>query len=238
MEPLDLAALWGRSEPLSGGRGTARVCAVDGRRAVVKRESRGGLSRRLLPDLFLCRRPFQHEFHLMERLNVLGLSPRPLGRQFVRKGALFAAYTLLEYAEGARSLAQLWKEGHLDAAALARAGRGAARLHRAGAVHGDLNAGNLLLADQGEALFLDLRHSRLRPRPASPAGRRRNLLRLARSLHKIRKISGLPWPCGTWEALASGYAEGWGEAEAWLAPWAERCARGFPLRSLWWRTAR
>jgi tRNA A-37 threonylcarbamoyl transferase component Bud32 len=238
MEPLDLAALWGRSEPLPGGRGTARVCTVEDRRAVVKRESRGGLSRRILPDLFLCTRPFRHELRLMERLHALGLSPEPLGSQFVRRGALFAGFTLVAYAERARSLAQLWKEGHLDAAALARAGRGVARLHRACAVHGDLNAGNLLLTDEGEALFLDLRHSRLRTRPASPAQRSRNLLRLARSLHKIRATAGLQWTDGPFDALAAGYAEGWGEAEPWLDSWVTRCVRGFPFRSLWWRRSR
>jgi tRNA A-37 threonylcarbamoyl transferase component Bud32 len=238
MEPLDLAALWGRSEPLPGGRGTARVCTVEDRRAVVKRESRGGLLRRGLPDLFLCRKPFNREFQLMERLHGLGLSPEPLGRQFVRRGALFAAYTLVECADGARSLAQLWREGRLDALTLARVGRGVARLHRAGVLHGDLNAGNLLLPEQGEALFLDLRHSRRLASPPSPALRRRNLLRLARSFHKIRVTEGLQWPDGSWEALARGYAEGWGEAEPWLQSWAARCEREFPFRSLWWRKSR
>jgi tRNA A-37 threonylcarbamoyl transferase component Bud32 len=110
-----------------------------------------------------------------------------------------------------------------------------ARLHRAGVLHGDLNGGNVLVTGQGEALFLDLRHSRFGEGAPPPGRRRRNFLRLARSLHKIRKTAGLVWPEGVWSALASGYAEGWGAREPWLEGWARRCEKGFPIRSLLWR---
>ena len=238
MDEPDLAALWKRSEPLPGGRGTARSCSFEGRKAVVKKESRGGLSRRFLPDRFLFEGPFGREWALAERLHSLGLVPRHICRAFVRSGGFFEVYVLVEHAEGARSLADLWQDSRLDAAALRSAGSGVGRLHSAGVLHGDLNGGNVLIAPEGEPLFLDLRHSILGAPPPSPARRRRNLLRLARSLHKIRATRGLAWPEGIWSALAAGYADGWGEREAWLDGWAARCERGFRFRSLLWRRAR
>jgi len=230
-----LAALWEKAEPMPGGRGTARFCIVDGVKAVVKKERRGGFSRHILPDLFLFRGPFLSEQALADNLKELGLSPAFLERQFLRTGPLFSVTTLVEYAENARSLADLWRDGLLDGGALKIAGGGVASLHKARVLHGDLNAGNVLIAPEGSALFLDLRHSRRPDKAPSAASRRKNLLRLARSLHKLHQTLGLEWPQEVWTDLALGYAEAWGEKEPWLERWALRCRRGFPVRSLFWK---
>lgn len=125
----------------------------------------------------------------------------------------------------------------MDGPVLAAAGRASARLHREGVLHGDLNAGNILFASGSEALFLDLRHSRLLPALISPWARRDNLLRLCRSLHKLHAIHGLHWPEAPGEMLAAGYAEGWGSAETWLGDIVLAMDRGFPWRRrlLWSR---
>ena len=229
-----LVGLWTSADPLPGGRGTARLCLTENRRAVVKKESRGGLAGRFLPDLFLLHGPFSRERKVAGHLKESGLAPAILDRQFVRKGLLFAVFTLVEYSEGARSLADLWRAGRLDAGALTSAALGVGRLHRAGVLHGDLNAGNLMITPTGEALFLDLRHSRQSKRPPSASSRRRNLLRLARSLHKTRHTLDLEWPQDVWTILSTGYAEAWGEGEAWLEGWTLRCRKGFPARQLFW----
>jgi tRNA A-37 threonylcarbamoyl transferase component Bud32 len=201
---------------------------------VIKKESRGGLTGHFLPDLFLLSGPFSRERQIAAHLKESGLAPAIMERQFARKGPLSAVFTLVEYSEGARSLADLWRAERLDASALTAAGLGVGRLHRAGVLHGDLNAGNVLITPAGEALFLDLRHSKQSMRLPSASSRRRNLLRLARSLYKVRHTLDLRWPQDVWANLGAGYAEGWGEREAWLEGWALRCERGFPVRQLFW----
>jgi tRNA A-37 threonylcarbamoyl transferase component Bud32 len=232
-----LEKLWRGAEPMPGGRGSVRLCLWDGRRAVVKKERRGGFAAHFLPDLYAFRGPFLREEALADRLQAQGLTPPILGREFIRHGPLSTVYTLVEYAGGARSVTDLWIAGELHAEGVSCAGRAVGRLHKAAVLHGDLNAGNILIATSGEALFLDLRHSKQLEGPPSPSARRCNCSRLARSLHKIAWTRGLAWPPGPWKAFAEGYAEGWGEREPWLDGWTLRCVRGFPFRRLFWPTA-
>lgn len=237
MEKHTLDELWASADPLPGGRGTARLCLIDGSRVVIKKESRGGLARHFLPDLFLFQGPFSRERAVAGQLKELGLAPAVLDRQLVGIGPFSAVFTLVEYSEGARSLADLWKAGQLDSGALRSAGLGAGHLHKAGVLHGDLNAGNVLITPAGEALFLDLRHSKQSTRPLPAASRRQNLLRLSRSLHKLHRTLGLEWPQDVWTSLATGYAEGWDGREPWLEGWMLRCRKGFPLRRFLWEDA-
>ncbi len=228
-----LARLWDEASPLPGGRGTARLARILDSTFVLKREARGGLSRRFLPDRYARRTPFQREWADANLAAGAGLCPRPAARSYVHSGPFFAVYTLTEEVTGGRSLTDL-----LDGEApppWKAAGEALARLHRLGLVHGDLNAGNLLLPAGGKVRFLDLRHSEAFDGPPPLAGRRRNLTRLARSLHKLHHTRGLAWPSAPWERLASGYAEGWGEREEWLGEWMEEAAQGFRLRALLWR---
>ncbi len=233
--PLDL--LWREADPVPGGRGTARVAELCGLPVVVKRESRGGWAGALLPDLYLHANPFLAEWELSCHLFALGLYPRPVAQQFVTRGPFVRVYHATERVDGGASLGHLWHEGRLDGPSLRHAGAAVAALHRAGVLHGDLNAGNLLITSEGRGLFLDLRHSRTAPGHPSVEQRELNLTRLGRSLHKLHATWGFPWPRGVWASLAEGYAEGWGSREPWLEGWVDRSPAGFPLRSLLWRKA-
>lgn len=235
LEERPLAELWRSARPVPGGRGTARVVEIAGLSAVLKRESRGGWAGVLLPDLYLGTGPFVAEWDLAGQLFALGLYPRPVAQQFVLHGPLARIYHATEEVGGGASLGHLWHEGRLEAAALRRAGAAVAALHRGGVLHGDLNAGNLLIAPAGRVLFLDLRHSRRMSGAPSKEDREQNLARLGRSLHKLHATWGFPWPRGVWASLADGYAEGWGLREPWLDAWVNGSPGGFPLRSLLWR---
>ncbi len=205
--------LYAEAEPVPGGRGTTRRLRRDGRSFLVKRESRGGLAGRLLPDLYLRRGPFRSEWEAARRAAEAGLAAPPAARAFVRRGLLLAVFTLSEEIAGVRSLAEVVSREGPAPDLLRRCGRAVAALHRAGLVHGDLNAGNLLLLPDGRVLFIDFRHSRLHRGLPPPFWRRRNLARLERSLRKISLLAGrclLPAALG---ALREGYAEGWEEAE-------------------------
>lgn len=206
-------ALYAEAEPVPGGRGTTRRLHRDGRSFLVKRESRGGLAGRLLPDLYLRRGPFRAEWEAARRAARAGLAAPPAARAFVRRGLLWAVFTLSEEIPHVSSLAEVVSRGDLAPALLVRCGHAVAALHRAGLVHGDLNAGNLLLLPDGRVLFIDFRHSRVhRGLPPSPP-RRRNLRRLERSLRKISLRAGRLLAPAALDALREGYAEGWEEAE-------------------------
>jgi tRNA A-37 threonylcarbamoyl transferase component Bud32 len=123
----------------------------------------------------------------------------------------------------------------MDSHVLDAAGHAVARLHREGVLHGDLNAGNILFGPDGDALFLDLRHSRVLDGGLPTQARQRNVLRLCRSLHKLHAIHDRRWPERPGEILAAGYALGWGSTEAWLDDIVLAMDRGFPWRRrLFW----
>lgn len=206
-------ALYAGAEPVPGGRGTTRRIRRAGRTFLLKRESRGGLAGRFLPDLYLRRGPFLSEWAAARRAAEADLAPPLAARAFVRRGPLLAVFTLSEEIGHARSLAEVLSQDGVAPELLRRCGKAVAALHRAGLVHGDLNAGNILLLPDGPILFVDFRHSRvLRGLPPSSL-RGRNLRRLERSLRKVSLRAGRSLPPEALAALHQGYAEGWEAVE-------------------------
>lgn len=206
-------ALYAQAEPVRGGRGTTRRLRKAGRTFLLKRERRGGLAGRFLPDLYLSERPFRCEWEAARRAAEAGLALPLAARAFVRHGPLLAVFTLSEEIAHVGSLAEVLLRNGPAPAILRRCGRAVAALHRAGLVHGDLNAGNLLLLPDHRIFFIDFRHSRHYPGLPPPSPRLRNLRRLERSLRKISLRAGRILPAETLTALRLGYAESWGEEE-------------------------
>jgi 3-deoxy-D-manno-octulosonic acid kinase len=206
-------ALYAEAEPVPGGRGTTRRIRRAGRTFLLKRESRGGLTGRFLPDLYLRRSPFRSEWAAARRAAEAGLAPPLAARAFVRRGPLLAVFTLSEEIPHVRSLAEVLSQDGAAPELLRRCGKAVAALHRAGLVHGDLNAGNLLLLPDGPILFVDFRHSRVLRGLPPPFLRGRNLRRLERSLRKVSLRAGRYLPPEALAALRQGYAEGWEAVE-------------------------
>jgi 3-deoxy-D-manno-octulosonic acid kinase len=229
-----LSKLWEKAEPLPGGRGSARLLRLEGLPFVVKRERRGGRLSAFFPDRYISRSPFLKEWALGLHLSERSLAPMPAALLLHGCPVGFRAFAMTEARLPSRSLAELWREGELGDGTLKRVGEAVAALHRAGVIHGDLNAGNLLFTEAPLPLLIDLRHSSWTQEPPAPAARRRNLLRLCRSLHKLQRLHGLAWPQDPWRALLAGYTKGWGGKEPWHPAFLLAAARGFPLRSLFW----
>lgn len=227
-------ALWeGTPSAVPGGRGSVRRLRVGERDYLLKRERRGGLLGKILPDGFFVRAPFLEEWELSLILSREGLTPPILARWFVRSGLTYGVFSLVEPLPRAASLVSLWKAGGLEGDILRSAGACVGSLHRRGVRHGDLNAGNLLFLPEGRVVAIDWRRSHIEDPLPAPA-RRRNLLRLARSLHKVGHLHALPWPERVWENLAEGYGEGYGAREPWLGAFPNDAARGFTWRRLLW----
>jgi 3-deoxy-D-manno-octulosonic acid kinase len=181
---------WGeKARPVgSGGRGGAWFVDTPSGAAVLRHYLRGGWMAALSRDRHLWRgyrrvRSFA-EFRLLHELATRGLPvPRPIAAQYLREGWHYRAAILLERIDGARSLAERAASAGHDAP-WEEAGRLIARFHRAGLDHADLNASNILFDSHGHGWVIDLDRGRIRV-PATH-WRERNLLRLRRSLMKLR----------------------------------------------------
>jgi len=159
-------------------RSVALVRDAQGVRVLKRYHARGALSRQR--DASRARA----EHALLARLHALGLPvPRPLGIQIGERGPEL----VLEWIEGARPLATLYKRRRGDGALgwpiaperAARAlGEAFGRFCAAGLDHPDLHAGNALLDARGRPYLVDFAGARLR-RGASASRIERNLVSLA-----------------------------------------------------------
>ena len=204
---------WGsHAQPVTaGGRGAAWF--VDGPfgGAVLRHYLRGGWAMHVSRDRHLWRgtdrvRSFA-EFRLLRALLERKLPvPRPIAAFYLRKGHRYRAAILLDRLEDVHSL------GHRantpgDSAPWEEAGRLVARFHRAGLDHADLNAHNLLFDDARNGWMIDLDRSVLRI-PAT-AWREGNLMRLKRSLLKLRGERDAEQVEGEFARLRAAYDQHW-----------------------------
>jgi 3-deoxy-D-manno-octulosonic acid kinase len=204
---------WGdRARPVdSGGRGGAWFIDAPFGPSLLRQYLRGGLAARFSRDLYLWHganrtRSFA-EFRLTRDLLSRGLPvPRPIAASYVRVGFRYRAAILLQRLPDVRSLADRAQVAGRDAP-WEETGRLVARFHRAGLDHADLNAHNLLFNPQGQGWLIDFDRSQLRI-PAT-AWREANLLRLRRSLRKLRGQRSVQEVDEDYTRLRRAYDQAW-----------------------------
>lgn len=180
------------------------------RRWLVRHYRRGGAVAPLLGDRYLrvgTPRPFR-ELAASEAVRARGVeTPRVMAATVHPAGPFYRGDLVTEYVEDARDLAEaLFREDRPPAErrrVLTATGRLVAELADAGVRHRDLNAKNVLLKGEGEALrplVLDLDRCRLDPahQAASPEAM---LERLLRSLAGFEEATGRALDAGEREAL-------------------------------------
>jgi len=194
-----------------GGRGAVWYLDTPHGGWVLRRYRRGGLARVLSSEHYLwtgeARTRAFAEWRLLAHLYAEGLPvPRPVAAAY-RRGPwpFYSAWLLTSRLPPNRTLRELCREDAVPAPAWAETGRVLARLHAAGACHTDLNAGNVLVGDDGSVHVLDFDQGYRR----APGGwTRRNLARLKRSLDKTAREAGRAGVRdGQWAALLAGYRE-------------------------------
>jgi 3-deoxy-D-manno-octulosonic acid kinase len=207
-------AMWQQSSGIEGrlrsaGRGTTSVVG-DGRRTfVIRHYHRGGLVARITSDAYLWlgedrTRSFR-EFRLLSALAARGLPvPRPAAARYRRRGLLYTADLITEYAPGIRPLSvriaddtsrDFWRQ----------LGAGISRFHEAGVNHADLNAYNVQIDRDDGVFILDFDRGRVM---AQGGWRARNLARLRRSLEKVARLDDcVRFSAADWEALCEGYRD-------------------------------
>jgi len=163
-----------------GGRGQALAVASSAGPAVLRRYLRGGLVARFIRDRYFFTghersRSFR-EWRLLARLSELGLPvPRPLVASCERLGTSYRAALMTRLIGPARSLTETGDSLHREG--WRSLGVTLSRFFRAGVVHADLNASNLLIDDQGQWHVIDFDRGRLHNRPVNPAPMIRRLFR-------------------------------------------------------------
>lgn len=177
----------GAVNTVGGGRGGVAFLDTPVGPCVLRHYRRGGLVAPLLGDRYVWNgrvrsRGFA-EFSLLAELRRRGLPvPVPIAARYARRGVYYTADLITRTIENARTLAGIIAVRRFDSALAAQVGALVARFHAAGVDHADLNAHNILVAD--ERLWL-IDFDRGEIRGTGTAWKLANLARLKRSLLKV-----------------------------------------------------
>lgn len=204
-------AHWGeQAQPVAeGGRGGAWFVDFGGGDALLRHYLRGGLLAAVNRDRHLWRgipyvRSFA-EFRLLRALRAKKLPvPLPFAAWYRREGLQYRAAILMQRLPGVRSLAALAGDEELP---WEDVGRLVAKFHRAGVDHADLNAHNLLFDEDWRGWMVDFDRSRIRI--IATGWREANLLRLRRSLRKVRGERSIAQVDADFARLRAGYSAAW-----------------------------
>jgi 3-deoxy-D-manno-octulosonic acid kinase len=186
----------GALKEIAGGRSSIAVLNVGAARAeaagihwVLRHYRRGGSIARLSQDSYLWAgadrtRSFA-EWRLLAELRRRGLPvPAPVAARFVRGLVTYRADLITELLPGTRTLADVITGHDLPEEGWRAVGRTIGAFHRAGVHHADLNANNILLAENITHVYLlDFDRGRIEARGA---WEQTVLARLRRSLDKIK----------------------------------------------------
>jgi 3-deoxy-D-manno-octulosonic acid kinase len=199
---------------VGGGRERHAVVELEsGERALVRRYRRGGVLRRINHGTYFVGNRALAELRVTEAAAQRGVRvPHVIAGVERRAGIGYTATLLVRWIPEAHDLAT-W----LDNAAptdrlevLRLAGNEIGKMHAAGIGHADLNLRNLVVASRDggegrEVYIIDFDRGRIYDADVPVTRRRRDLLRLARS---VRKLSAPVEPEG-WSALRQGYGSAW-----------------------------
>jgi 3-deoxy-D-manno-octulosonic acid kinase len=210
----------GTLEGTAGGRGAAYFLSFEGRRYVLRHYRRGGFAARLATDHYLWwgengTRPFA-EWQMTYSLHRAGLPvPAPIAARYRRRGLSYTGDLITERLATVGSLAECLRTGALSILTWISIGRCLRRFHDLGVCHADLNAHNILLAEE-QVYLVDFDRCQLR---GAGLWRDGNLVRLRRSLEKI--TWGLPperFGEADWHGLLDGYRQSSGSPGPELQP--------------------
>jgi len=204
---------WKRQGGLAGhaiGRGSALLLDTEFGPAVLRQYLRGGWPARLSHDRYFFTgydrsRPLA-EFRMLAALSGLGLpAPTPLAALCERSGLLYRGWLLMQRILQVQPLADLLGSCSGDTAFWQRVGAVIRTFHDAGVVHADLNARNILVAEDESLYLVDFDRARLSVGDANAF--RGNLERLKRSLVKLWPASAADGLAACWGELLTGYGQ-------------------------------
>lgn len=198
-----------RRQVVARARGRGGVVFIrDGERQwVLRHYRRGGLVAKLIDDSYLWTgientRAFR-EWRLLHDLHARDFPvPAPVAARVTRSGFFYRADLITEALPASRTLADCITGAKLPEETWGRVGETIGKFLRAGVMHADLNAHNILLGESGRVFLLDFDRGEIRPRGAWEQA---ILGRLKRSLLKIKSQRvGVTFEERDWQALTAG----------------------------------
>lgn len=193
------------------GIGRAKVVyfSFENKALVLKHYFRGGLPALISKDRYFCfgfekNRAFR-ELRLLKKMQTLNLPVPTVVAAHVEKGLITCRVDLItEEIKNAKTLADVLSEKQLDKSVWSEVGAVIKRFHHHDIYHSDLNARNILIANQSEIFLIDFDNSYIRA--SSETWKRANLVRLKRSLLKFkRNQQRFNFDESSWSALLDGY---------------------------------
>ena len=202
---------WDSAVPVpgvAGGRGTTLFVQHDEQEWVLRHYHRGGRVMKMLRDRFLwtgweSSRPFR-EWSLLRNLQKLELpAPVPVAARSVKHGNFYSADLITQRLPGVVPFSSRLQQDGINDELWHAVGSCIGRFHAARVFHADLSAHNIQVDAADGVYILDFDRGRI----MRSAGRWRdsNLVRLQRSLRKIRDSSEIIFGPGQWQSLLAGY---------------------------------
>jgi Mn2+-dependent serine/threonine protein kinase len=206
-EALFDAQAWPTHSALNEGRGTVHFVSDERGSFLLKPFLRGGLVAKFVKDRYvftgLLRTRMAREWSALRTLRQCNLPvPLPVATCVTRKGLFYEGSTLYERIPKATSFREHLLRGTATADLFAAVGKMLAVFHNKGVFHPDLNAGNILVAE--DALYLidfDRFNACLQRSDARVVA---NLERLKRSLEKLAVLDQ-DLLNDNWQALLEGH---------------------------------
>jgi len=202
---------WERQGLVAGqavGRGSALLLETGFGPAVLRQYLRGGWPAKFSRESYLFTgygrsRPHA-EFNVLATLTGMELPvPAPLAALCRRRGLVYRGWLLMERIMHVQALADLLGERTRGPALWRAVGATIARFHRAGVVHADLNARNILVGPDDAVHLVDFDRAHLSAE--ATAACRANLRRLQRSLEKLWPAADRDRLAICWSDLMDGY---------------------------------
>ncbi len=195
----------------SQGRGTVVFFEHEQNLLVLKRFHRGGLLGRLVKNTYifsgLSRTRMWREFKLLAAMRELGLPvPKPVAVRCERSSLLcYQGQIIAERIANSRTLAEILRSENVSDKTWEAIGMVIRRFHLHLIEHGDLNASNILINNQGQIFLIDFDKS-IMHKSGDDRWCTGNLNRLRRSLNKWKQREpGFHFEPRHWDAFEKGY---------------------------------
>lgn len=191
------------------GRGSAIFFKYNNLSLICKHYQRGGFIAKLLHDHYFGIKPEGsrafREWRLLDQMQQLGLpAPVPVVARVLKNGLLYKADMIMKEIEGAETLADMCLKSGASDEVWFNVGKCIKQFHDNDVYHADLNARNILVAEEDRVYLIDFDKGCFRE--SSDSWKASNLSRLNRSLVKFKNLNTVfHYTQDNWNLLLDGY---------------------------------